>query len=64
MTTYIIAQLKFNDRETYNRYQAQFWEVFQKSNGQLLVADEHPILLEGEWDLNQNYALNPFGRLL
>ena len=49
MSVYIIAQLKFNQREIYDRYQSHFFDVFKNFNGKLLVADEHPVLLEGEW---------------
>ena len=40
MTVYAIAQLKFTDRDAYNRYQAAFMEVFQQYSGTLLAADE------------------------
>ena len=49
VSVYIIAQLKFNQREIYDRYQSRFFDVFKNFNGKLLVADEHPVLLEGEW---------------
>ncbi|MEU1204827.1 MULTISPECIES: DUF1330 domain-containing protein [Actinomycetes] len=50
MTVYAIAQLKFTDRDAYNRYQAAFMDVFQRYSGTLLVADEAPRVVEGEWD--------------
>lgn len=50
MTVYAIAQLKFTDRDAYNRYQAAFMEIFQRYSGTLLVADEAPQVVEGEWD--------------
>src|SRR5215468_4219979 len=49
MSVYIIAQLKFTERERYDRYQARFFGVFRNFKGKLLVADEHPVVLEGEW---------------
>ena len=49
MSVYIIAQLKFTRRELYDRYQSRFMDVFKKFKGKLLVADAHPIVLEGEW---------------
>jgi len=49
MTVYIIAQLKFTRRELYNRYQSRFADVFRKFRGKLLVADEHPVVVEGSW---------------
>jgi len=49
MTVYVVAQLKFTRRELYDRYQARFAEVFGRFDGRVLVADEHPRVLEGEW---------------
>ena len=49
MSVYIIAQLKFTRRELYDRYQSRFMDVFRKFKGRLLVADAHPVVLEGEW---------------
>ena len=49
MSVYVIAQLKFTNREVYNRYQSRFMDVFKNFNGKVLVADEQPIVLEGEW---------------
>lgn len=50
MTVYAIAQLKFTDRDAYNRYQAACMEVFQRYDGTLLAADEAPRVVEGQWD--------------
>jgi uncharacterized protein (DUF1330 family) len=47
---YLLAQLRFTNREAYNRYQARFMDVFSKFNGRLLAADEAPLVLEGAWD--------------
>ncbi|WP_065725135.1 DUF1330 domain-containing protein, partial [Acinetobacter baumannii] len=49
MSVYIIAQLKFTRRELYDRYQSRFMGLFKKFNGKLLVADAHPVVLEGDW---------------
>jgi uncharacterized protein (DUF1330 family) len=50
MTVYAIVQLKMTDRAAYDRYQAQFFDVFKKFGGRLLSADEQPAVLEGKWD--------------
>jgi uncharacterized protein (DUF1330 family) len=50
VTVYAIAQLKFTDRDAYDRYQAAFMEVFQRYSGTLLAADEAPQVVEGRWD--------------
>jgi uncharacterized protein (DUF1330 family) len=49
MSVYVIAQLKFTREELYRRYQSRFSDVFKQFNGRLLVADEAPVVLEGEW---------------
>lgn len=50
MTVYAIAQLRITDRAAYDRYQARFMEVFRRHRGRLLVADESPHVVEGQWD--------------
>ena len=49
MTVYSIAQLKFTDIEAYRRYQKAFPAVFAMFNAKVLVADEAPRVLEGDW---------------
>jgi uncharacterized protein (DUF1330 family) len=49
MTVYVIAQVKFTREELYRRYQARFFDVFRQFKGRLLVADEAPRVLDGEW---------------
>ncbi len=53
MKVYAIVQLKIHDRPTYERYMSRFMPVFEKFNGKLLVADDKPKVLEGEWDANR-----------
>lgn len=48
MSAYILAQLRFTDRDAYNRYQAAFPAVFAKFKGRVLVADTKPQAIEGE----------------
>jgi uncharacterized protein (DUF1330 family) len=48
MSILIVAQLKFRDRERYNRYQSRFADIFRKFRGRLVAADEHPTVLEGQ----------------
>jgi uncharacterized protein (DUF1330 family) len=50
VTVYAIAQLKFTDRNAYNRYQAAFMEVFLRHSGTVLAADEAPQIIEGQSD--------------
>jgi uncharacterized protein (DUF1330 family) len=49
VSCYVVAQLKFRDTAAYRRYQAQFFEVMRPFKGRLLVADETPRALEGDW---------------
>jgi uncharacterized protein (DUF1330 family) len=49
VTVYVIAQLKFKNRALYDRYQSRFVDVFKQCDGRLLAADEHPVVMEGEW---------------
>jgi uncharacterized protein (DUF1330 family) len=53
MSVYVIAQLKFKDLPRYRRYQSRFMEVLQQFKGVLLVADEKPQPLEGNWSFDK-----------
>lgn len=57
MSVYAVVQLEFVDREIYDRYTANFWDVFKQFNGTLLVNDENPEVLEGHWTLNKLVVL-------
>jgi len=50
MTVYAIAQLTITDRAAYNRYQSLFMSVMNRYKGRVLAADEHPQVVEGQWD--------------
>ncbi len=45
---FVIAKLQFTDVERYRKYQAAFPAVFANSKGEVLAADESPILLSGD----------------
>jgi uncharacterized protein (DUF1330 family) len=49
MPVYTIAQLKFTDIDAYRRYQKAFPAVFAKFNAKVLIADESPRVIEGDW---------------
>ena len=53
MTVYVIANVKFTKEELYRRYQAQFFDVFKQFKGRLLVADEAPRVLDGEFSYDK-----------
>ena len=44
----VVANIRFKDKERYDRYAAAFPAVFQNSGGQMLAADESPQLESGE----------------
>ncbi len=48
MSILIVAHLKFKDLERCKRYQVRFADVFRKFRERLVVADEHPTVLEGQ----------------
>jgi uncharacterized protein (DUF1330 family) len=50
VTVFAIAQLRFIDRAAYDRYQDRFMDIFRRHCGTLLVADESPEVVEGQWD--------------
>ena len=49
MSVFVLAQLNFKDEARYRSYQGSFPEVFAQSGGELIIADESPELLEGDW---------------
>jgi uncharacterized protein (DUF1330 family) len=49
MTVYAIAMFSITDRAVYGRYQAQFMGVLNRHKGKVLAADEHPVVVEGNW---------------
>ena len=49
MTVYVMVQVEYTDRERYDRYTANFMEVFNQFDGTLLANDEQPDVLEGRW---------------
>lgn len=53
MSVYVIANVKFTKEELYRRYQSRFADVFRQFNGKLLVADEQPTVLDGNFAHNK-----------
>jgi uncharacterized protein (DUF1330 family) len=58
ITIYVIAMFSISDRAAYQRYQAQFMSVMNRHKGRLLAADEHPVVLEGNWDRDKVVVLS------
>lgn len=58
MTVLAIIQVEVTDRELYDRYQSNFMEVFNQFDGKLVVNDEAPLVLEGEWNKTKVVVLS------
>lgn len=49
MSCYFIAQIRIHDRDEYQRYEEGFDDIFIKYNGEVIVVDDRPAVLEGRW---------------
>ncbi len=49
MSVYVIAQIDIEDPDEYRSYEAGFVELLARYRGEILVAEDHPRVLEGEW---------------
>jgi uncharacterized protein (DUF1330 family) len=49
MSSYFIAQIRINNPGEYDKYLAGFDEVFARYNGEVIIVDDNPIILEGNW---------------
>lgn len=49
MPTYLLAQMTVHDPERYERYAAAFWDTIRPFGAHVLAAQDHPMVLEGEW---------------
>ena len=50
MTCYLVGSIAIRDRDRYDRYAAAFLPVLRPHGGRLLVSEDQPEALEGEWD--------------
>lgn len=50
MTCYLVGRIAIHERERYGRYAAAFMPVLTQYGGRLLVSEEAPEPLEGDWD--------------
>ena len=58
MAVYAIAMFSITDRAVYGRYQAKFMGVMNRHKGTVLAADEHPVVVEGDWDRDKVVMLS------
>ncbi len=57
MAVYLIAQIDIHDREEYQKYEAGFLEIFSEYQGEILVVNEDPVVIEGEWPYTRTVVL-------
>lgn len=57
-TIYAIAMFSITDRAVYGQSQAQFMGALNRYKGTVLAADEHPVVLEGNWDRDKVVMLS------
>lgn len=50
MTCYLVGRIAIHDRERYGRYAQAFMPVLKQYGGRLLVSEENPEPLEGDWE--------------
>jgi uncharacterized protein (DUF1330 family) len=50
MSCYVVARIAIHDRAAYDRYASQFMRVLGRYEGRLLVSEERPERMEGDWD--------------
>lgn len=49
MAAYFMAQLRVHDPDRYEHYLDGFDDVFEPFGGEVVLVDESPTVLEGEW---------------
>lgn len=57
MATYFIAQINIHDREEYQKYLAGTDDPLKQFNAEVLAVDDHPTLLEGEWNFTRTVVI-------
>lgn len=61
MSYYFLANIRINNEEDYRRYLVHADEVFSRYGGTYLAVDNHPRVLEGEWNYDRAVLIR-FGR--
>lgn len=57
MKHYLVARIKVNDREEYEKYLENFDDIFSRFRGEYLAIDESPAILEGNWDYTKSFLV-------
>ncbi|MGW8316352.1 MAG: DUF1330 domain-containing protein [Bacteroidales bacterium] len=50
MSCYFIAHIRIKDDLEYQKYIDRAGEIFARYRGEYLAVDDHPEVVEGEWD--------------
>jgi uncharacterized protein (DUF1330 family) len=50
MSCYFMAHIRIRDHQEYQKYLVRAREIFKNYHGEYLAVDDHPSVLEGEWD--------------
>jgi uncharacterized protein (DUF1330 family) len=57
MSYYFIAHIKIHDSTTYQKYLDKAGAIFSKYHGEYLAVDDHPKILEGEWNYTRTVLI-------
>ena len=57
MSCYFIANITIYDREEYKRYEDGFDGVFARYEGKVVVVDDLPTTLEGQWPYTRTVVI-------
>ena len=57
MSYYFIANIRIEDEKEYQQYINQVEDVFKRFNGKYLCVDNHPEILEGNWDYSRSVVI-------
>ncbi len=53
MSCYFVAQIKIHDEAEYKKYLDGTDAVFAAFKGEIIAVDDHPTVLEGEWEYSR-----------
>jgi uncharacterized protein (DUF1330 family) len=57
MSVYMISRMTIHDRAEYDKYEAQFMDIFEKFDGTMLSVDEEPFVVAGEWNATRSVLM-------
>ncbi len=57
MPIYMISRMTIHDRAEYDKYEAQFMDIFEKFDGKMLSVDEEPQVVGGEWNATRSVLI-------